>query len=176
LKSFFAEKVKRRDGRCLICQSNKQLQAHHLYSKSAYPAFRGHLDNGVTLCEKHHQEFHRKYPNHCTGFDFLEWLYKRQERGCGVSRKLLVQLFGRVMSLHRQLDQTEARTNGPDLWKQVIRPASKVQSSISVKTELMKSDYEVVEAYCRKMNVSPEQGLRWFILLGCQQTAMGGVQ
>lgn len=174
MKSFFAERVKRRDQRCQICQSNKNLRAHHLYGVKAYPQFANNVDNGVTLCEKHHLEFHRRYKGNTTGFDFLEWLYERHQKdGCGRSRKLLVQLFGRVMSLHRQLNQT----NESYPWKQVIRPASKVQPSgfVSVKTELMKSDFDVIESYCEKMSVPIEQGLRWFILLGCQQTAMGGV-
>lgn len=37
------------------CQTpHKKLNAHHIKKWSDYPGLRFHLDNGITLCKKHH--------------------------------------------------------------------------------------------------------------------------
>jgi predicted restriction endonuclease len=62
---------------CQICGHNKYVIAHHLFSYSAYPDKRLDLDNGITLCKQHHNEFH-KWMGHtqisCTSEDFDNWV------------------------------------------------------------------------------------------------------
>ncbi len=36
------------------CCSKKSLQIHHILSWSKYPALRFNVQNGITLCKKHH--------------------------------------------------------------------------------------------------------------------------
>jgi hypothetical protein len=57
--------------------SGGNLNAHHLYSWTAYPEKRVYLDNGVTLCTECHKEFHawnRGTHTPCTEEDYYEWL------------------------------------------------------------------------------------------------------
>jgi hypothetical protein len=54
--------VKYRDGNaCKKCKSTKNLQAHHIKPVSKYPDLIIDIDNGITLCESCHKEFHSRY-------------------------------------------------------------------------------------------------------------------
>ena len=53
--------IKKRDKFCLICGTNKNLKAHHLESFDINIKKRDDLNNGIILCKKHHEEFHKKY-------------------------------------------------------------------------------------------------------------------
>lgn len=44
--------------RCVICDTTKNLQAHHIESYHANPHLRLDPDNGVTLCKRCHDDFH----------------------------------------------------------------------------------------------------------------------
>lgn len=45
---------------CQKCgQVGRELRAHHIYNFADYPEHRLELDNGITLCETCHREFHR---------------------------------------------------------------------------------------------------------------------
>lgn len=50
-----------------ICQKTgirgEKIQAHHILNFSQYPELRFAIDNGITLSEKAHKEFHKKYGN-----------------------------------------------------------------------------------------------------------------
>jgi ssDNA-binding Zn-finger/Zn-ribbon topoisomerase 1 len=52
--------IRARDGfKCYICGKRPKLRseadAHHIYTKSNYPNRAYDLDNGITVCEDHHQ-------------------------------------------------------------------------------------------------------------------------
>lgn len=46
------------NNKCEICGSSNQINAHHIFYKSLYPKLMFNLNNGITLCKKHHQEIH----------------------------------------------------------------------------------------------------------------------
>ena len=53
--------VKKRDKFCMICGSNKELKSHHIESFDIHPEKRYDLNNGTIWCNRHHEEFHKKY-------------------------------------------------------------------------------------------------------------------
>lgn len=58
----WAQEVKRRDGfACVICGRNGYLNAHHKNAYASFPEQRYDVDNGVTLCQQHHDEYHSIY-------------------------------------------------------------------------------------------------------------------
>lgn len=51
--------VRARDAhRCVMCGSNKRLEAHHIWRKTTYPKGRLEPGNGITLCCECHAEPH----------------------------------------------------------------------------------------------------------------------
>lgn len=60
-KSWAKEVYKKDWYKCIICGDNKNKVAHHLNSYHAFPDERYDINNGVTLCRKHHKEFHTQY-------------------------------------------------------------------------------------------------------------------
>lgn len=69
---------------CQVCGDNRggNLEAHHLYSYTAYPEHRIDVNNGITLCIKCHEDFHYGFMGHaadpCTPDDFQRWLFVRE--------------------------------------------------------------------------------------------------
>ena len=61
----WAKAVKERDFyECQICgQSGGYLNSHHKNSYDIFVKDRFNVDNGVTLCQKHHNMFHSIYGN-----------------------------------------------------------------------------------------------------------------
>jgi hypothetical protein len=56
-----------RDGyTCQICKDNKgnNLVPHHLQGFANFKELRMVVDNGITLCNECHNEFHKKYSTH----------------------------------------------------------------------------------------------------------------
>ncbi|MWV13733.1 HNH endonuclease [Pseudomonas sp. R-28-1W-6] len=54
--------IRLRDGGCcLSCGSGEQVQAHHVFRKTIYPAGRFELGNGVALCRKCHWLLHAEF-------------------------------------------------------------------------------------------------------------------
>lgn len=54
--------IRMRDrGVCLNCGSGQQVEAHHIFRKTIYPAGRFELGNGVALCRKCHWYLHEKF-------------------------------------------------------------------------------------------------------------------
>lgn len=61
-QSTFRNRVlKRDDYACKICDSTKPLVAHHLNSYNSYEVGRFDINNGITLCESCHRNFHKEY-------------------------------------------------------------------------------------------------------------------
>ena len=52
---------KKNNYKCVVCNSNKNINAHHLYNYADYPLLRTSIDNGETLCQECHIEFHIRY-------------------------------------------------------------------------------------------------------------------
>lgn len=46
---------------CKVCNTNRNIVAHHLYSYSSHENIRLEVNNGVTLCQKHHIAFHKQF-------------------------------------------------------------------------------------------------------------------
>lgn len=59
----WADTVRRRDHfTCVICgRKGVAINAHHLNAWASHPDERYDVDNGVTLCVFHHEDFHEKY-------------------------------------------------------------------------------------------------------------------
>lgn len=75
-KNWREDVYKRDNYTCLKCgQVGYILNAHHIYAYSDFPEKRLDLDNGVTLCENCHKEFHYIY-GHCgfTENDFYNYI------------------------------------------------------------------------------------------------------
>ncbi|AUS08078.1 hypothetical protein C1X05_04055 [Laceyella sacchari] len=75
MNTKWSKRIKKRDGyRCVVCGSKQHPSAHHLFSKSAYPALKNHKDNGITLCRFGcHQQFHDEYGSINTPVQFMNW-------------------------------------------------------------------------------------------------------
>lgn len=66
---------------CKICQARHPLRAHHIFSWANFQDQRLDVNNGITLCEKHHREFHSIYGNgNNTLEQFLEFIKQKGEQ------------------------------------------------------------------------------------------------
>lgn len=54
----WSNKVKERDGRCVVCGEVKGLEAHHIVPKSVDSSHQLNINNGITLCEGCHAKAH----------------------------------------------------------------------------------------------------------------------
>ena len=60
---------------CGIAGNGHNLNAHHIYSYSKYKDLRTDINNGITLCEDCHKEFHKEYGyGDNTKEQFEEWM------------------------------------------------------------------------------------------------------
>jgi len=67
------EKIKNRDECCVVCGTEKFLNAHHIIPRENF-SLRWDEDNGVTLCSKHHK-FCNQISAHKNPFIFLNFLW-----------------------------------------------------------------------------------------------------
>ena len=75
--SIWANAVKDRDGRkCIYCASPKLLNAHHVIPREI-KVFRWDVDNGVSLCPKHHK-FSFEFSAHKNPLIFIIWLCRNR--------------------------------------------------------------------------------------------------
>jgi hypothetical protein len=84
----WANAVKDRDGRkCVICGNTEKLNAHHIIVRENHET-KLDLQNGITLCCKHHL-FCRAISAHNNPLGFFMWLEKnRPEQMAFVKEKL----------------------------------------------------------------------------------------
>jgi 5-methylcytosine-specific restriction endonuclease McrA len=57
----WSKKIRKRDNVCQKCFSKEKLNAHHIFNYDSYPEKGLNVDNGITLCERCHKKFHKKY-------------------------------------------------------------------------------------------------------------------
>lgn len=55
------KEVLQRDQKCIVCDGDKHLEAHHMYGYKQYPELRTDLNNGVTVCKFCHDKYHSYY-------------------------------------------------------------------------------------------------------------------
>jgi 5-methylcytosine-specific restriction endonuclease McrA len=73
------EAVKTRDGnKCVYCGSDKNTNAHHIIPREI-EKFRFDVNNGVTLCAKHHR-FSFEWSAHQNAFAFIDWLRENRRK------------------------------------------------------------------------------------------------
>ena len=65
--------VLRSSSNCIVCKDTKKLNAHHLYAVCEYPEYTNDVSNGVVVCRKCHNEFHREYGVHVSEYDFAKY-------------------------------------------------------------------------------------------------------
>ena len=74
----WALKIKERDGfKCCICGVTTYLNSHHLIPREIKP-LKYDLDNGITLCRKHHM-FSREISAHNNPLAFMWFLEKNKK-------------------------------------------------------------------------------------------------
>lgn len=75
-KQWRLEVYKRDDFTCWHCgERGGNLQVHHILGFAKYPDARLILDNGSTLCDSCHEDFHREYgTTDFTDEDFWSWI------------------------------------------------------------------------------------------------------
>jgi len=72
----WADLVKTRDGSCVLCGETKRLNAHHIIPRQI-KEFRHNIDNGLSLCPKHHR-FSFEISAHQNPYEFMKWLLKNK--------------------------------------------------------------------------------------------------
>lgn len=170
----WADDVKNRDnGKCFICGANDKVVAHHLYSKNKFPSLESEIDNGVTLCTNHHQDFHKSfgYGNN-TGFQFLTWLKnisKGSDSGFGYASffKLyekiddLSEKAGNVFVKEIKDEVTLAVQEQKELPNEVIEFGSLKSLVDSVKDQYVKVEtliskkaYDLFDNKCSQLNLT----------------------
>lgn len=65
-RQFVRDVLERDNYKCVICNSNMNLEVHHIKPYAKYKEFRTDINNGITLCELHHSAmvlggFHQTY-------------------------------------------------------------------------------------------------------------------
>ena len=76
-KEWRTEVFRRDEYKCVCCGVNSNtLEAHHILSYASNEDIRTDVSNGVTMCRKHHVEFHSIYGRASIGKEELEEFMK----------------------------------------------------------------------------------------------------
>ena len=74
----WSKAVRQRDKVCVICQVDHHLSAHHLIPKEK-EEYRSNINNGITLCFKHHTKWGSQLSPHSHGsLLFYLWLQRNR--------------------------------------------------------------------------------------------------
>lgn len=65
-----------KDKKCICCNGDKKLEAHHIFAKKNYPSLERDLENGVALCHWCHKKYHSYYGVDSTPNSLIEFLHK----------------------------------------------------------------------------------------------------
>jgi len=76
LDKLWREAVRLRDKKCIICQKQDGLDAHHIFSRNRMNT-RWDLDNGILLCSSHHT-LNSSFSAHKTPRSFFRWLEEKR--------------------------------------------------------------------------------------------------
>lgn len=69
----WSKAVRERDGnKCAVCGSSEHIQAHHIVQRKFNKELRFDIENGISLCPKHHS--FGGWSAHMGGFWFNVWL------------------------------------------------------------------------------------------------------
>lgn len=68
------EVLLRDSGKCIICNTSKHLQAHHIFGYDKHSALRVESDNGVALCKWCHGKFHSHYGKDATPDKLIKFI------------------------------------------------------------------------------------------------------
>lgn len=76
MKTWRKEVYARDNYECVKCGTHGgKLNAHHINSYDTYEDMRLSIENGATLCEQCHIDFHREYGfGNNSDYQFQEWL------------------------------------------------------------------------------------------------------
>ena len=86
LDDFWAKLVKKRDKCCILCGTDKNLQAHHIISR-IHNKTRWVLDNGVTLCSNCHNDYHSVDKNKLNNHIGKEKIAELKELSIGIYKE-----------------------------------------------------------------------------------------
>lgn len=64
--SDWATEIKNRDGRCVICKTKQDLEAHHVFHVNPHDKIYYATNNGVALCKSCHDKYHQKFGVDCS--------------------------------------------------------------------------------------------------------------
>lgn len=83
--SDWAMEIIKRDEKCVVCKTKKDLEAHHVFHVNPKDKIYYDINNGVTLCNDCHNKYHEKYGVECSIKNLLEL----KESICGSNHKKL---------------------------------------------------------------------------------------
>lgn len=64
--SDWATEIINRDGRCVICQTKTDLEAHHVFKVNPHDKIYYGVNNGVALCKSCHEKYHERFGVDCS--------------------------------------------------------------------------------------------------------------
>ena len=73
--------VRKRDKACQVCgEMDKPLEVHHILPLAKYPSLASDEHNLITLCQKHHKEYHELYKDSEGADTFSKYLIDNHRR------------------------------------------------------------------------------------------------
>lgn len=73
------QQVKLRDKVCAVCGSVRNLESHHVEPRSYTQSLELSLANGISLCKKHHDQYHKEHGKKRNDrLELLNWIAKQK--------------------------------------------------------------------------------------------------